>query len=206
MTDFHALGPTKTDILTALREGPRPAQAIASRLGIQVSAARKHLERLIEMGFVREEFVRGARGRPKKHYRITDEGLELFPRRYDAILNGLLTTIVEARGEAFARDLLSQQVDRMALPLAGAKGARRTSHALNLLNDLKFEVSANRSAGELTLTSRNCPILRVAQVHRELVCAGFHAELIRKALRAKRVTRGKWIASGDSVCMHIVET
>src|SRR5438552_16869813 len=119
------------------------------------------------MGVVGEECVRRRRGGPKKHVRITDEGLELFPRRYDAILNGLLTTIVEERGEAFARDLLSKQVDRMALPLAGAKGARRTSHAANLLNDLELEVSANRSAGELTLTSRTCPTLRVAQVHRK---------------------------------------
>src|SRR5207244_10900302 len=128
MTDFHALGPTKTDILSALREGPRPAQAIASRLGIQVSAARKHLERLIEMGLVREEFVRGARGRPKKHYRITDEGLELFPRRYDAILNGLLTVIVEVRGGNFARTHPLHTVVSMALNLRVHIASTCTQH------------------------------------------------------------------------------
>src|SRR5437016_13392926 len=102
MTDFHALGPTKTDILTALREEARPAQAIASRLGIQVSAARKHLERVSEMGLVRGEFVRGARGRPKKHDRIADGGLEPFPRRYDGRLNGLHAPLLGQRRRLLA--------------------------------------------------------------------------------------------------------
>lgn len=204
MVDLSQHGPAKAEILTILRGGPQTARDVASRLRVQVSAARKHLERLVELGIVREQFVREGRGRPKKYYSLTEEGLEVFPRRYDAVLEGLLTTIVERRGEESAREILAQLADRIAQPIARAK-AGRAARTLDLLNDLAFDVSAERSDGRLTLTSRNCPILRVARAHGELVCSGLHSELIRRALKAKRVTRGKWIPSGDSVCTHMVD-
>src|SRR5205809_7431910 len=136
MTDFHALGPTKTDILTALREEPRPAQAIASRLGIQTSAARKHLERLVEMGTVREEFVRGARGRPKKYYAITDGGAELFPRHYDVVLNEVLARLKADGGEESARRVITGVAENFARPVSSRPGRPRLARALRLLHAL----------------------------------------------------------------------
>ena len=99
MTDIRLLGPAKERILSRLRDGRQTAREVASDLGIQTSAARKHLERLVEMGTVRKEFVRGARGRPKKYYALTDAGVELFPRHYDVVLNEVLARLEADGGE-----------------------------------------------------------------------------------------------------------
>jgi DeoR family suf operon transcriptional repressor len=206
MADIRLLGPPKRRILAKLREGPRTASQLASHMDIQTSAARKHLERLLEMGMVREEFVRGARGRPKKFYALTDDGRELFPRRYDAVLNEVLATLVANRGEDDTRRFLTGVADRMARPAAVGGGPQRQPRTLRLLNDLGFETTAERQDRALVITSRNCPILRTAKTHRELVCAGLHAEILRCALGAKRVERGKWIVDGDSVCTHTAYT
>ena len=205
MPDVRLLGPAKTQILDALREGPKTAREIAATLGAQVSAARKHLERLTELGILREEFVRAGRGRPRKYYAFTEEGMELFPRRYDAVLNGVLRSLVEERGEEYARHLLAQVAKGFAGTPGRGRGGRLTARAEDLLNGLGFAVTAERSGEKQTITSRNCPILKTAKAHRELVCIGLHAELVRLATRSERVTRGKWIVTGDAVCTHTVD-
>ena len=206
MTDIRLLGPAKERILSRLRDGRQTAREVASDLGIQTSAARKHLERLVEMGTVREEFVRGARGRPKKYYAITDAGAELFPRHYDVVLNEVLARLEADGGAESARRVITGVAENFARPVSSRPGRPRLARALRLLNDLGFEATAERRGRKLVITSRNCPILRTARRHRELVCGGLHAEVIRRALAVKRVDRGKWIVDGDSVCTHTIET
>lgn len=202
------LGSTKAQIMGLLRQESRTAVRVASALGIQVSAARKHLERLREMGIVRERFEAHGPGRPKKIYSLTEEGQELFPRRYDAVLNALLARLVERRGEAPTGALMAEVAADLGRSMSpdSRKGAAATPHLLSGLNELGFDVRASEHAGTCTITSRNCPILAVAKRHRELVCRGLHAELLRAATGGSDVLRGKWIVDGDSVCTHTFRT
>lgn len=206
MTNGRFFGPTKEQVLSKLREGRQTAAEVASHLAIQTSAARKHLERLLELGIIREEFVRGARGRPKKYYALTETGVELFPRRYDAVLNGVLDTLVTKHGEPRARRVLTEVAEDLSRPVSTTPPAKRLARTVTLLNDLGFEVTAERQGRTVVITSRNCPILRTAKEHRELVCEGLHAEILRRAAGAKRVERKQWIVDGDSVCTHVIET
>lgn len=200
------LGATKTRIVTQLAEAPRTAIQIASTLGIQVSATRKHLERLRVMGIVNERFERAGPGRPKKFYALTEEGRELFPRRYDAVLNALVSELVQDQGEAGVKRALhrvAQGLARSAVPEPGTSRAdlRRLAKSLE---DFGFEPTLAEREGTCTITSHNCPILRTANVHRELVCQALHAEVIRSATGASQVKRGRWIVDGDPVCTHSV--
>ncbi len=198
------LGPARTRILRLLLAGGRTAVQVASDLGIQVSAARKHLERLRETGAVDREFVRGGVGRPKKVYSITPAGRELFPRRYDVVLNAVLGELVKEEGPERAEALVRRQGEEAgrALAPADAPEPARLRRMLEGLNDLGFEASLDRRDGVCVVTSRNCPILKAAQAHRELVCRGLHAEIIRAAAGVSDVERGKWIVDGDAVCVH----
>ena len=156
MTNIRLLGPAKERILSRLRDGRQTAREVASDLGIQTSAARKHLERLVEMGTVREEFVRGARGRPKKYYAITDAGAELFPRHYDVVLNEVLARLEADGGEESARRVITGVAENFARPVSSRPGRPRLARALRLLNDLGFEATAERRSRKLVITSRNC--------------------------------------------------
>ena len=204
--EVSLLGGTKAKILHELRAGDQTARDVAARLRVQVSAARKHLERLKELGLVEERFVRRGPGRPRKFYVLTDAGKELFPRRYDAILNAVLARITRDRGGEYAEHVLRNVADDIVkdMELDGTRGQARLNRLMATLNNLGFEATVQRKDPIRTITSRNCPILRVARAHRELVCRGLHAEIIRAATGAAAVRRGKWIVDGDPVCTHVV--
>ena len=204
MYEISLLGDTKSRILQELRAQEQSARDVAAHLRVQISAARKHLERLRELGIVEARFVRRGPGRPRKFYALTDSGRELFPRRYDTILNTLLARLTRDRGSEYAerllRNIAADSVKEMKL--GGTIGRARLSRFVAALNDLGFEATVRSKDPTRTMTSRNCPILSVARAHRELVCRVFHAELIRTATGAATVQRGRWIVDGDPVCTH----
>src|SRR5215472_1323442 len=86
-------------ILEELAIAPRTARDLAQRLGIQESAARGHLERLEGRGLVVPRFQREGVGRPRKRYLLTNQGLELFPRRYELLLDAVLEEALSREGE-----------------------------------------------------------------------------------------------------------
>lgn len=198
------LGSTKTRIMTQLAGSPATAVQIAGALGFQVSAVRKHLDRLRTLGVVTDRFERLGPGRPKKIYSLTDDGRELFPRRYDAVLNALVSELVRDQGETGVRRALHRVAQGLAAASVPEPGSTRGQlrQLAKGLDDLGFEASFAERNGTCTITSRNCPILRTARLHRELVCQALHAEIIRAATDAPDVQRGKWIVDGDPVCTH----
>lgn len=194
--ELSLLGSAKSRVLLRLVAGGRTAIEVGDLLRIRVSATRKHLEELKAAGLVESRFERAARGRPKKVYVLTDTGRELFPRRYDDVLNALIAQVVTERGPTVAESLMNS----VAIRLSPTNGTRAIVRALN---ELGFEASTHRQAGSLTITSRNCPILKVAQAHREVVCRGLHEGLLRRGTSGT-VRRERWIVDGDSVCTHVV--
>lgn len=199
------LGPTKSRIVKELARGPRTALQLAATLRVQVSAARKHLERLEAMGIATARFERRGPGRPKKLYALTETGQELFPRGYDAVLNAFLADLVREKGEAGAERAVGRVAADFARGVDGEPSPDR-AHLRRLNEDLAemgFDPELAIEGRTCTITSRNCPILRTAKAHRELVCRGLHAEVIRRATGVP-VERGRWIVDGDSVCTHTV--
>jgi predicted ArsR family transcriptional regulator len=207
MDKVTLLGAARSRVVQHLARGPRTAVQVAAELGIQVSAARKHLERLREMGIVDVQFKRGGPGRPKKYYALTEEGQELFPRRYDAILNSVLSGLVQGMGESSVAKILHGVASDLAASGSPVRGMDR--HTLRRLvgglNDLGFDPRLAEDDGSWTITSQNCPILRSARAHRELVCEGIHAEILRVGTGGSDVRRQKWIVDGDPVCTHVIE-
>lgn len=198
------LGATRTRIVKALVPGRRTAVELAAVLRIQVSATRKHLEKLRREGVVEEWFERAGPGRPKKFFRLTDEGRELLPRRYDAVLNALVAELIDEGGEPALRRALARIARTLGAPMLPEPGSRRADlrNLSTALQELGFEPTVSEHGGQCTITSHNCPILRTAKAHGELVCQGLHAEIIRAATHASEVQRGKWIVDGDPVCTH----
>jgi len=208
MDKIPLLGTTRTHIVKHLLQGPQTAVQLAFLEGIQVSATRKHLDRLKAMGVVSERFERAGPGRPKKFYALTDEGQELFPRHYDAVLNALVAEIVRGGGEAHARRTLhrvAQGFARSAVPEPGTDRAHLRGLVAGL-EGLGFEPTLSEHGNTCTITSHNCPILRTAKAHREMVCQALHSEILRSATGAPEVRRGKWIVDGDPICTHLIPT
>jgi DeoR family transcriptional regulator, suf operon transcriptional repressor len=206
MGDPALLGPTRARILTLLLAQAMTAKDAAENLKIQVSAARKHLEKLEELGLVSEEFQKAEMGRPKKLYLLTEKGKELFPRQYDMLLNETLGELAKEKGVEYPESIMIKIADDIALREGSGRvtTAEKASKLVKLLNELGFEASLKKSEDAFVFTSSNCPLLRTAEAHQEVVCRGFHEELLKKYLGSKHVKRETWIIDGDPYCRHII--
>jgi DeoR family suf operon transcriptional repressor len=202
--DASLLGPTRAQILALLLGQAKTAKDVAESLKIQVSAARKHLERLRELGLVSEEFQKAEMGRPKKLYALTEKGKELFPRQYDMLLNETLGQLAREKGIEYPESIMNKIADDIAQREGSGQvtTAEKARKLVRLLDELGFEASLKKNQDAFVFTSSNCPLLKTAEAHQEIVCRGFHEELLKRYLSASQVKRETWIVDGDLYCTH----
>jgi len=114
MDEAEQLQGTRGRILEELAVAPRTAHDLALKLGIQESAARGHLGRMEERGLVVPTFRREGVGRPRKRYALTDAAQELFPKKYDLILDTVVDELLTREGEGYVSALFADAAQRMA--------------------------------------------------------------------------------------------
>lgn len=221
-------GGSKQKVLELLLDGPRSAGELADKLDIQKSAARVHLESLQAEGHVKSRFKIEKLGRPRKVYELTDFGRELFPRKYDLMLNLLLKKITEKEGgRQEAKRLVESVADSIAADIRSRIEKNNSTgdlqEALKVLNSVSNElgflstVSKEALAGEKTsntgrtfsLESKNCILHKVAMENQDTICHGLHDRIILKSLGGKssvNVELKECMALGDSFCRHIIGT
>ena len=206
MSGSRLLGRARSRVLHSILSEDKTAGEVAHQLHITVTAARKHLERLGSLGLVEGRFEAKGVGRPKKLYGLTTEGKELFPRQYENVLNSLLTNIAEEEGEDRAESVMAVLAKDMAADLDGTS-VRRPEDSKKVeqgMNRLGFEATFKHNDGTLTVISRNCPLWKIALSQREIVCRGFHEELLQNCFGSKKIEREKWMVDGDSYCKHTI--
>src|SRR5437867_5714536 len=191
MSVLSLLGSSKAKILHLLAAKARTANDIASDLHMQASAARKHLEHLVKLGIVEDEFQTARIGRPKKVYALSEKGREMFPRRYDTILNHLVERLAKVESPSYAESLMKMIGKEIAEKIDDHDLTRdqHASHVLTELNRLGFESSVKRDSKGLTVISRNCPLYKTALAHQEVICRGLHGELLKTSLGARSEER-----------------
>lgn len=161
------------------------------------------MERLKSLEIVSEDYRRGGTGRPKKMYLLTETGRELFPRRYDMVLNATLTKVAQEHGPGYAESLMKQIATDISDNLDHEQhNSQRLKRVRGLLDNLGFMPEIKRSTDSYNVKSWNCPILKTARVHQEVVCRGIHEEVLKRIFGAAKVEREKWILDGDAFCAH----
>jgi predicted ArsR family transcriptional regulator len=85
---------TKSLILTSIkRSGRSTVEELAQALGLAPMTVRQHLAALERDHLVSAEPVRRATGRPHYVYRLTQQGDDTFPKRYDRLAEALLQEV-----------------------------------------------------------------------------------------------------------------
>ncbi|MCI4366348.1 MAG: ArsR family transcriptional regulator [Thermoplasmata archaeon] len=203
---------TRGRILDALATAPRTARDLAKSLGIQESAARGHLERLEDRGLVVPTFRREGVGRPRKRYLLTPEGHELFPRKYELLLDSVMEELIDRQGEGFVAALFAEAARRMAqqilrtLPKEGS-GPEARAHALaDALNQLGFRCSVEaRLDGSLKIVRSNCIFRHSALGHADLICDVFDKHLTEELLGQVGIDLETSIGRGAAQCTHLIQ-
>lgn len=221
------LGDTKRKIMELLLDKPRSAAEIAENLEIQKSAARVHLESLQAEHVVKSSFKSERLGRPRKVYGLTEYGRELFPRKYDLVLNYVLKKITEEEGNEHARKIIESVADVMAADIrdriekSGSSGDLKGS--LKVLNSISNELGFasvlseatgdesaaghNNDVNAYSILSKNCILHRVAMENQDAICHGLHDMIIRKSLDGKsnvNVELRECMALGNAYCRHVI--
>ena len=222
-----------------LEHGPQTATELATRLGISAAAVRRHLDGLVAAGRVAElarprherstagdaadERQRGrrvterelpggqrGRGRPARHFALTDAGRSGFPHAYDDLALTALRFVAEHGGPDGVRAVAEQQLSGLAERCSTAvetaeasardDGGAAVDRAQVLAAALTAEgyaatASAISSGGQLC--QHHCPVAHVAAEFPQLCEA--ETAVISK-LVGTHVQRLATIAHGDGIC------
>jgi predicted ArsR family transcriptional regulator len=199
-------GGTRERILVLLRRhGRLSAPRLAELLQLTSVGVRRHLALLERDGLVDATTEKPRRGRPTAVYRLTDAGLETFPRHYDEVAREALAFLKGQDAETLAQ-FLAWRNERLAASYAGrvdgATLAERTDALAEVLSQQGFMAEVEPVDGGLLLCQHNCTVEHLATELPDL-CAS-EAELFERLL-GTRVERETTIVDGAVRCQTRID-
>ncbi len=211
MTGAEQLEGTLGRILEELAVAPRTARDLAQKLGIQESAARGHLGRMQARGLVVPTFRREGVGRPRKRFALTGVAQELFPKKYDLILDTVVDELLAREGEKYVSALFADAAERMAhevakeVPRSGSP-EHRAENVVRSLNRLGFRCTTDHAPdGTIRITRTNCVFRHSAMAHPFLLCDVFDKHLTEALLGQAGVDLLDSIGRGGMRCTHLIQ-
>ncbi len=202
---------TRGKVLDELSEGPKTARDLARSLGIQESAARGHLDRLEQRGWVSPTFHREGVGRPRKRYALTSLGQDQFPKKYDLMVDAIVDGLLAHEGEGYVSAVLAEAGERVARLVARdvvpGKGLEaKAGQLVTLLNRLGFRSHVEKGAdGRLRVVRTNCVFRQSALAHPFLLCDVFDKHLTEALLGEVGIDLEDSIARGGLRCSHLIQ-
>lgn len=181
--------PTRAQIFTFLVEkrGPAGTEEVAEHFGLHPNGIRRHLERLLEGGFVTRSRVRAGKGRPRDSWAVSPEAHPggQRPRAYSDLAGWLARAIPANPTRLREVERAGREIGRELAPAAGGDPAQDLADALAALG---FEPTLSRGDGTFACQLGNCPYRDSVRENPRVVCglhrgitAGILAELEPKA-------------------------
>lgn len=171
-------GETRHDVLVhLLKLGPATASDLGERLGLSAAGVRRHLDILVSDGLA-ETIQRksSGRGRPAKHFRLTDEGRAHFGHDYDSLAAAALHALRQAGGEEAVRQFARHRTETVLGDVAPVSATSQTDRSVvetvNLLAEAfdrsGYAATVSRVGSGIQLCQHHCPVANVAAEHPEL--------------------------------------
>ncbi|MGE5927107.1 MAG: helix-turn-helix transcriptional regulator [Gemmatimonadota bacterium] len=165
---------TRGQLVTLLRRGPQPVDALAATLGLTPNAVRAHLLTLERDGLVRQGGTRrnpGA-GKPATLFELHPDAETMMSRAYAPVLRALLEELASTLPAGQLESLLDGLGRRLAAgtaPPAGDSARSRAEAAAEVLRSLGGLGEVEERDGVPCLRGFGCP-LAVAVERRPEAC------------------------------------
>lgn len=176
---------------------------ISEHIGITKTAVKEHILKLENYGYLTFTDVRGAVGRPRRRYQLTNDGHDVFPKQYSWLSNVLLELLAEDLERDGIAKLMKSLGEKVALSM-GDKFKDLTPKELiikinEVMNDLGYQTAIKQSdiRKGVVLEATNCVYHAIAQKHPEL--CSFDVHFLKKA-SGMSVKLESCIARGGSIC------
>lgn len=188
-------------LLTA--SGPQQADALARALGISRNAVDQHLKGLERDGYVTRESLPSTGGRPGHGWRLTTDGVHLFPKQYALFSDLLINMIKEQSGSEvlgrYLEGLGSALADQFRDRVTGDDETQRVEALVALMQEVGYEAESQPDPeAELPFVdAHNCIYHHLAAEHEE-VCRMDLA--LMEGLTGRRVEHLECMVRGGSRC------
>lgn len=182
---------------------------IAQGLGVSRTAVNQHLAVLERDGYVARSEAVATGGRPGRAYRLSDRGLNLFPKNYDLFSLKALETMIKTLGPDKANralEELGRELGRdLRETLKDEKLGDKIPEIAAALDELGFDagVDGDAAARTPTITAYNCVYHALAQANPD-VCR-LDLAFLRQAADAE-VDHVACMAKGDNSCRFAFRT
>lgn len=176
---------------------------LALAIGVTRTAVRQHLAALSQEGLVAPAGQRATGGRPQRLFVLTQEGREVFPRRYSWFAQLLIEAMAKEHGAGGLRIRLgriaSAVVGQLRQGVAEKDSRRqRIGKVSKLMDELGYDARTGKDiAGAPTIEADNCVFHELAMKNPQ-VCQ-FDLSLL-SGLTGSKVELDECMARGGHVC------
>ena len=176
---------------------------ISEHLEITKTAAKEHILKLEHLGLITFLDFKGSVGRPKRNYKLTEGGHEVFPKQYSWLSSVLLELLAEDLGPQMVSRIMKDLGKKVATSMS--ERFKHKSHPQLLaeitkaMNELGYRSMLKQSdirKGAI-LEASNCVYHKVAKEHPEL--CQFDIQFLESASGMK-VKLESCIARGGAIC------
>ncbi len=199
---------TRLDILERLLRQELSSQALAEELRISPAAVRQHLTTLEALSLVTRRKVVTQPSRPTYLYRVSPQGMRVFPKRYDLLLTHLIAILAERQGQDGAATIIESAAQRVAehapIGVTRAEGQERWQRLMEWLDaEFAWQADVADEASDVRrLTIHQCPFQDLSKSQPD-VCGLFFGTLIRSVCHGGAVAHAA-VAEMPACCAFVV--
>lgn len=195
---------TKLKLLQVLKkERTHTMREIMRHFSISEIAVRKHMNVLLEEGFIDEEAVKQDIGRPYYVYTLTDKGHQTLPTHCDQLPIEFLQDVEAVHGREAVNQVLHDQMEREISLFKDALDSgdfdEKMDHLTRVQDEKGYMVEfIKHEDGSYEMRNYHCPIIHIASEYKD-VCANeqhAYATLFPKS----EVLAHSCITDGNNVC------
>ena len=197
---------TRDTILHTIKSSQQAnVEALATAAQVSPVTVRHHLNALQADGLIQSESIRRKVGRPYYVYSLSEQGHELFPKRYVRLAIRLLDELKSRLPDEIMKEVFDSVVNGVLDDHRGEYEnlslEKRLDYLVNLLGDEGFLASWEKQEDSYVLTEYSCPYISVGQSHTE-ICA-IDKELIINVLDSP-IQQNSCMLDGDDCCRFVV--
>ncbi len=193
---------TRDVILYAIKSSNQATvEDLAEAADVSPVTVRHHLNALQADGLIEASSVRRKVGRPYYVYSISEQGQELFPKRYVRLTSRLLDELKDKLPEAAVSEIFRGVVNRIVDEHRGEfehlPFEERLNYLVRLLADEGFLSSWEKTSDGYRFVEYSCPYISIGNQHTE-VC-NFDRELILNVLQTP-IQQHTCMLDGENCC------
>jgi Predicted transcriptional regulator len=204
------LGNSKSSILSSLLYDDKTLDQLSEIMGVNKNAVKEHINYLESHNLVSSYFVRAKTGRPKKYYKLTEKGMQIFPKQYINFSSLLLKEIEKELGTTGLNKILMRMAESMVKEVTSSNMSltslsrdeklEKISEYVNILNKLGYYAKMEVDHDTVKIIRHNCIFYELAKNNKDMVCGSFEGSMFVDNLPGEfKLTEN--FPDGDNKCV-----